>query len=188
MSRSTATASIAPRTAQHVALVSVGPDNPLEMQDVVSTTEKLRPIAEATGGTVRRLRLGAAARRDPARRQPEPGGQLRRKRLYRHQADRIERADRRPLDLARVGLLRSGAAARRRGRGVACGSRPVPARRTLTRSLVDAVDRAVRRDAVSRRAIDRVSRDQRSRLQPRASQLQRAPGAAITRPWRSAAR
>jgi hypothetical protein len=40
---------------QHVALVSVGPDNPLEMQDVVSTPEKLRPIAEATGGTVRRL-------------------------------------------------------------------------------------------------------------------------------------
>ena len=40
---------------QHVALVSVGPDNPLEMQDVVSTPEKLRPIAETTGGTVHRL-------------------------------------------------------------------------------------------------------------------------------------
>jgi hypothetical protein len=40
---------------QHVALVSVGPANPLELQDVVSTPEKLRPIAEATGGTVRRL-------------------------------------------------------------------------------------------------------------------------------------
>src|SRR5208337_2642620 len=39
----------------HVALVSVGPDNPLEMRDVVSTPEKLRPIAEATGGTARRL-------------------------------------------------------------------------------------------------------------------------------------
>ncbi len=39
----------------HVALVSVGPDNLLEMQDVVSTPEKLRPVAEATGGTVRRL-------------------------------------------------------------------------------------------------------------------------------------
>ncbi len=46
---------------QHVALVSVGPDNPLEMQDVVSTPEKLRPIAEATGGTVRRLDLGGGA-------------------------------------------------------------------------------------------------------------------------------
>ncbi len=40
---------------QHVALVSVGPDNPLEMQDIVSTPEKLRPIAESTGGTVHRL-------------------------------------------------------------------------------------------------------------------------------------
>ncbi|MBV9290292.1 MAG: hypothetical protein JO288_21160 [Hyphomicrobiales bacterium] len=39
----------------HVALVSVGPVNSLEMQDVVSTTEKLRPIAEMTGGGVRRL-------------------------------------------------------------------------------------------------------------------------------------
>jgi hypothetical protein len=45
---------------EHVALVNVGPDNPLEMQDVVSTTEKLRPIAEATGGSVRRLADGAA--------------------------------------------------------------------------------------------------------------------------------
>jgi hypothetical protein len=43
---------------EHVALVNVGPDNPLEMQDVVSTTEKLRPLAEATGGTVRRLAAG----------------------------------------------------------------------------------------------------------------------------------
>ena len=39
----------------HVALVNVGSANPLEMQDVVSTTEKLRPLAEATGGTVRRI-------------------------------------------------------------------------------------------------------------------------------------
>jgi hypothetical protein len=48
---------------EHVALVSVGPANPLEMQDVVSTTEKLRPIAEATGGTVRRIasRAGGSA-------------------------------------------------------------------------------------------------------------------------------
>jgi hypothetical protein len=40
---------------EHVALVNVGHENPLEMQDVVSSTEKLRPIAEATGGTVRRI-------------------------------------------------------------------------------------------------------------------------------------
>jgi hypothetical protein len=42
----------------HVALVSVGSDNPLEMQDVVSTPDKLRPIAEATGGTARRIGSG----------------------------------------------------------------------------------------------------------------------------------
>lgn len=46
---------------EHVALVNVGPSNPLEMQDVVSTTEKLRPLAEATGGTVRRLAAGGGA-------------------------------------------------------------------------------------------------------------------------------
>ena len=39
----------------HHALVSVGPENSLEMQDVVSTPDKLTPIVEATGGTVRRI-------------------------------------------------------------------------------------------------------------------------------------
>jgi len=39
----------------HHALVSVGPENSLEMQDVVSTVEQLKPIAEETGGTVRRI-------------------------------------------------------------------------------------------------------------------------------------
>ena len=37
------------------ALAHVGPENPREFQDVVSTTDKLRPLAEATGGTARRL-------------------------------------------------------------------------------------------------------------------------------------
>jgi hypothetical protein len=36
-------------------LANVGPDNPIEFQDVLSDTEKLRPIAVATGGTVRRI-------------------------------------------------------------------------------------------------------------------------------------
>ncbi len=40
---------------EHVALVVVGPENPLEFQEVVSTLEKLRPLAEASGGSVRRL-------------------------------------------------------------------------------------------------------------------------------------
>jgi hypothetical protein len=42
------------------ALVHVGPENPREFQDVVSTTEKLRPLAEATGGTVRRIAAESA--------------------------------------------------------------------------------------------------------------------------------
>jgi hypothetical protein len=37
------------------ALVNVGPENPREFQDVISTEDKLRPIAAATGGTVRRI-------------------------------------------------------------------------------------------------------------------------------------
>jgi hypothetical protein len=40
---------------EHVALVNVGPENPLEFQEVVSTTEHLRALAEATGGASRRL-------------------------------------------------------------------------------------------------------------------------------------
>ncbi|MGA7385359.1 MAG: hypothetical protein WBW81_11905 [Methylocella sp.] len=36
-------------------LANVGPENPREFQDVVSTPDKLRPLAEATGGTVRRI-------------------------------------------------------------------------------------------------------------------------------------
>ena len=54
---------------EHVALVNVGPENPLEFQEVVSTTEKLRPLAEATGGSVRRLaaRPDDADRRAPGR-------------------------------------------------------------------------------------------------------------------------
>ena len=40
------------------ALVNVGPENPREFQDVVSTTKKLAPLAEATGGTVRRISAG----------------------------------------------------------------------------------------------------------------------------------
>ena len=40
-------------------LASVGPENPREFQEVVSTTDKLRPLAEATGGTARRIGEGA---------------------------------------------------------------------------------------------------------------------------------
>ncbi len=37
------------------ALVNVGPENPLEYREVGSTPEKLRPLAEASGGSVRRI-------------------------------------------------------------------------------------------------------------------------------------
>ncbi len=40
-------------------LANVGPENPREFQDVVSTTERLRPLAEATGGAVRRIGNGS---------------------------------------------------------------------------------------------------------------------------------
>ncbi len=43
------------------ALVNVGPENPREFREVASTPEKLRPLAEATGGTVRRLSSGASS-------------------------------------------------------------------------------------------------------------------------------
>ena len=39
-------------------LANVGPENPREFQEVVSTPSKLQPLAEATGGTVRRLGEG----------------------------------------------------------------------------------------------------------------------------------
>lgn len=41
------------------ALANVGPENPREFQDVISTPERLRPLAEATGGTVRRIGKGS---------------------------------------------------------------------------------------------------------------------------------
>lgn len=37
------------------ALVNVGPENPLEYRALVSTPEKIRPLAEATGGSSRRI-------------------------------------------------------------------------------------------------------------------------------------
>jgi hypothetical protein len=39
-------------------LANVGPENPKEFQEVVSTQDKLRPLVEATGGTVRRIADG----------------------------------------------------------------------------------------------------------------------------------
>jgi hypothetical protein len=39
-------------------LANVGLENPREFQEVLSTEDKLRPLAEATGGTVRRIGNG----------------------------------------------------------------------------------------------------------------------------------
>ena len=43
------------RSGDLVAFASIGPANPLELADVFSDTERLRAIAEATGGSVRRV-------------------------------------------------------------------------------------------------------------------------------------
>ncbi len=43
------------------ALAHVGPPNPRELADVRSTTDILKPIADATGGTVRRIEAGGGA-------------------------------------------------------------------------------------------------------------------------------
>ena len=40
-------------------LANVGPENPREFQEVVSTPDKLKPLAQATGGTVRRIGNGS---------------------------------------------------------------------------------------------------------------------------------
>ena len=48
------------RSGDLVAFVSVGPANPRELADVFSDTERLRPIAEATGGSVRRIAADAS--------------------------------------------------------------------------------------------------------------------------------
>jgi hypothetical protein len=57
------------------ALAHVGPANPAEFQEVISTTERLAPVAEATGGSVQRVagatgvsvpRISAVSSRAPA--------------------------------------------------------------------------------------------------------------------------
>ena len=92
---------------EHVALVNVGPENPLEFQEVVSTTEKLRPLAEATGGSSKRLGDPAAVPRILAMREsPIYAGAG----LHRDQTHRRERADRRLALAAGRGFWRAGRA------------------------------------------------------------------------------
>jgi hypothetical protein len=47
-------------SAELKTLVTVGPGSPKEFREVVSTPEKLRPLAESTGGTARRLSRDAS--------------------------------------------------------------------------------------------------------------------------------
>ena len=49
------------------ALINVGPANPKEFSEVTSTTEMLKPLAQATGGDARRL-VTASQHRRAARR------------------------------------------------------------------------------------------------------------------------
>jgi hypothetical protein len=60
---------------ERTALAHIGPANPAEFQDVISTTERLAPVADATGGSVRRVasaagtaipRMSAVSSRAPA--------------------------------------------------------------------------------------------------------------------------
>lgn len=45
------------RSGDLIAFVSIGPANPRELTDVFSNTDALRPIVEATGGSVRRVAM-----------------------------------------------------------------------------------------------------------------------------------
>lgn len=63
------------RSGNLVAFVSVGPPNPRELADVFSDTERLRPAAEASGGSIRRLADASGAVQVP-RLQSLRGGRL----------------------------------------------------------------------------------------------------------------
>ena len=94
------------------ALINVGPTNPKEFSEVTSTTEMLKPLAQATGGDARRVVDGAQHRPAPRR----AGARLRhlpRRRLDGRQDARRQRRQgrRRAADVRRPG--RPAAAARR---------------------------------------------------------------------------
>jgi hypothetical protein len=88
------------------ALAHVGPANPEEFQDVISTTERLAPIAEATAGSVRRVvdgggitlpRISAVSSRAPAAGRDWLG-------LRRSEATVLKSIDRLPLFGGLLGL------------------------------------------------------------------------------------
>ena len=91
--------------------VNVGPDNPLELQEVVSTTSHLQPLAEATGGAAKRLGDPRALRLVAMRESPiyAGAGYVGIKRHGR------QRADRRLALAAGAGLGRAAGAGRGAG-------------------------------------------------------------------------
>ena len=100
------------------ALAHIGPANPAEFQDVISTTERLRPIAEATGGSVRRI------------------GSRRRRLAAAHLRRVVARAGRRPR-LDRAPPLRGdGAEEHRPAAALRRAARAGASRRRLRRALV----------------------------------------------------
>ena len=100
------------------ALAHIGPANPAEFQDVISTTERLQPIADATG------RLGSTGR------------ERKRYRSAAHHLRLVARAGRRPrLDRASP-LGGDGAQKRRPAAAARRPPRTRPARRRLCGSVV----------------------------------------------------
>ena len=102
---------------EHVALVNVGQENPLEFAEVTSTTDVLRPLAAATGGDVKRLG-DASGVNMPSRRRNAFIRYVPRRRLDRPEDARGQRGARyrRAADLRRAaGPAASG---RRAGRDV----------------------------------------------------------------------
>ena len=63
------------RSGNLVAFVSVGPPNPRELADVFSDTERLKPMADASGGSIRRIADASGAVQVP-RLQSVRGGRL----------------------------------------------------------------------------------------------------------------
>ena len=107
------------RSGDLVAFVSVGPANPRELTDVFSDTEALRAIAEATGGSVRRVAAefgdGVVVPRIQAVRS---GTALCRRRLDRHPPERQRHRARRLRLPAGARPPRPGAPRRRSARGL----------------------------------------------------------------------
>jgi hypothetical protein len=77
------------------ALINVGPANPKEFSEVTSTTEMLKPLAQATGGDARRVVDGSGKHRSAAHRAGALLEHLPRRRLDGREDARRQRGARR---------------------------------------------------------------------------------------------